>query len=61
MDAAHANDDGDVDIRDPVTIRQYLFLGSSQIPPPEGEAGFDMTEDESIAQRGLFRALDAEP
>ena len=52
QDAADANDDGQIDIADPVTILQYLFLGGSQLPPPHGEPGIDLTEDALHCARG---------
>lgn len=40
-----ANDDGVIDIADPVATLNYLFLGARALPPPLATAGLDPTED----------------
>ena len=49
LDAMDTNDDGGVDISDPVLVLLYLFNGNDTIPHPGARiAGFDPTDD------GLF-------
>jgi hypothetical protein len=43
LDSADANDDGTVDISDPVYILFFLFVGGPQPPIPYPEAGKDPT------------------
>lgn len=43
--AADVNDDGAVDVSDPLTLLGYLFLGLNEPPAPFGAAGTDPTED----------------
>ena len=45
LDAADANDDGRVDLGDPVTTLFFLFLGGVEIPPPFSQPGLDPSED----------------
>jgi hypothetical protein len=46
-DAADLNDDGGIDISDPVSLLGHLFLGSPPPPPPGPSApGFDPTPDD---------------
>lgn len=40
-DAADANDDGRLDITDPVMVLIHLFTDAGLMPPPEGECGED--------------------
>jgi len=44
-DAADANDDGELDISDPIAILESVFLGTRQLPPPTGIPGADPTSD----------------
>jgi hypothetical protein len=44
-DAGDSNDDGKVDIADPVFSFGYLFLGTREPPPPFPAAGADPTPD----------------
>ena len=44
-DAADANDDGRVDISDPIWVITYLFLGDDPPPPPFPEPDQDPTDD----------------
>ena len=43
MDSADSNDDGILDISDPVYLLFYLFIANSPPPPPFPEAGNDPT------------------
>ena len=44
LDAADGNDDGEIDISDPVYLLFFLFIeGSSPPPPPYPEPGNDPT------------------
>lgn len=45
LDAADANDDGRVNISDPVITLISLFLGGPELPAPSGEPGPDPTPD----------------
>ena len=45
-DAADVNDDGVVDLSDPVRLLGHLFLGSERPPDPFGNCGGDPTVDE---------------
>ncbi len=46
QDAWDINDDGSIDISDPIYLLYHLFLGGPAVPPPTGEAcGLDPTED----------------
>ena len=53
MDAADANDDGQVDISDAIYDLRYLFLGGQAPPAPFPHAGPDVTIDDLPCQRGL--------
>jgi len=53
LDAADANDDGEVDISDPVAILGYLFTGGTPLPPPQPEPGPDPTGDGLGCAQGL--------
>ena len=44
-DAHDSNDDGTVDIVDPVRLLSQLFLGADPLPPPTGTPGRDPTPD----------------
>lgn len=44
-DAADVNDDGRIDITDPVYLLGYLFLGGPPPPEPFADCGLDPTED----------------
>lgn len=43
--AADVNDDGKVDVSDPLALLGFLFLGSSEPPAPFQAAGTDLTAD----------------
>lgn len=45
LDAVDANDDGQIDISDPVQLLMHLFLGSGPLPAPHGSCGIDPTAD----------------
>ena len=45
LDAADANDDGGINISDPVATILFLFIGGLPLPPPSGSPGVDPTED----------------
>lgn len=45
FDAADANDDGRVDVSDPIAILLTLFQGASRIAPPYPGRGVDVTAD----------------
>ena len=46
QDAWDINDDGSIDISDPIYLLYHLFLGGPAVPPPTGEAcGLDPTDD----------------
>jgi len=45
LDAADANDDGEVDITDSIYLFVYLFLGGPTPPPPFPYCGLDTTAD----------------
>ena len=40
-----ANDDGAVDITDPIFTLSFLFTGGAVIPPPRSPGGLDLTAD----------------
>ena len=44
-DASDSNDDGKLDISDPVAVLQYLFRGSFIVPEPSPLPGLDPTAD----------------
>ncbi|MCA8960038.1 MAG: CRTAC1 family protein [Planctomycetes bacterium] len=44
-DAQDANDDGQIDIADPITLLSYLFIGGSAPPAPALDCGLDPTPD----------------
>ena len=44
--AADTNDDGRVNIIDPILLAQSLFGGGAALPPPAAECGLDPTPDE---------------
>ena len=46
LDAADVNDDGRVDISDPVRLPGFLFLGSERPPDPLSACEVDSTGDE---------------
>ena len=48
-DAADANDDGKIDISDPVATLQFLFTGETKLSPPR-TPGLDPTPDELVYQ-----------
>jgi hypothetical protein len=45
LDAADANDDGDITCEDGKAILDFLFLGGATLPAPFGACGFDPTPD----------------
>lgn len=45
-DAADANDDGQVEISDPIVVLNALFQGTTVIPVPYPESGYDPSADE---------------
>ncbi|NMD34243.1 MAG: hypothetical protein GYA73_00005, partial [Planctomycetes bacterium] len=44
-DAADANDSGEIDIADAVTVLGYLFTNGGPLPEPFSACGFDSTLD----------------
>ncbi len=51
-DACDSNDDGEVDISDPITTLEVLFLGQGSIPlPGSRDCGVDPTQDELSCKR----------
>ncbi len=46
QDAADVNDDGTIDIADPIYLLMFLFKGGTPPPEPFPEAGLDPTEDQ---------------
>ncbi|MCH2373885.1 MAG: FG-GAP-like repeat-containing protein, partial [Planctomycetes bacterium] len=48
--AADANDDSQLNIRDPVRILQYLFQGGNHLPPPAAECDVDPTPDDLLCR-----------
>jgi hypothetical protein len=48
LDAADANDDGFVNLADPIYTIQYLFLGGPQVRSPFPDCGFDPSGDEDV-------------
>jgi hypothetical protein len=51
LDAADANDDGQIDLADALVILNDLFAQTGPLPEPFGECGIDPTADE-IGCRG---------
>ncbi|HZN58941.1 MAG TPA: hypothetical protein VFD71_12755, partial [Planctomycetota bacterium] len=45
-DAADADDNGRLEITDPIRILSFLFLGGDALPPPFGVTGPDPTPDD---------------
>jgi hypothetical protein len=45
MDACDTNDDGDVNLADPVYVLAFLFLDGAPPPAPYPGEGFDLTGD----------------
>ena len=52
-DAADANDDGRINLTDPVAILQVLFRGESALPEPFTAPGEDPTPDELDCETGF--------
>jgi hypothetical protein len=50
QDVADAEDNGRLDISDPITMLMSLFAGAGALPPPGagGLAGFDPTADDLL-------------
>ncbi|MGH9363382.1 MAG: hypothetical protein ACRD2T_15850, partial [Thermoanaerobaculia bacterium] len=48
LDAADANDDGTLDISDPVGTLLFLYHTGSALPPPTGAPGRDPTPDDPL-------------
>jgi hypothetical protein len=46
LKALDANDDGILDVSDPIALLGYLFLGQREPPPPFESCGIDPTADE---------------
>jgi hypothetical protein len=46
LDAADANDSGEIDVADAITILSHLFANSGPLPEPFGACGIDPTIDE---------------
>ena len=44
-DAADVNDDGEIDVSDPISLFTYLYLGGVQLPEPVLSPGPDPTRD----------------
>ena len=42
---ADANDDGELNLTDPITLLRRLFLGGDPLPPPGPACGADPTPD----------------
>ena len=45
-DASDANDDGEINIGDPILMLRSLFQGTARISAPYPRAGYDRTPDE---------------
>lgn len=45
LDATDSNDDGSVDVSDPMTTLNFLFLGGLPLPPPTDAPRIDPTPD----------------
>ncbi|MBT7129826.1 MAG: hypothetical protein HN891_03865 [Planctomycetes bacterium] len=45
IDSADGNDDGLVDLADPIALLGYLFNGATPPPPPFPDCGIDPTPD----------------
>jgi len=44
-DAADSDDDGGVDLSDPMSLLGSFFLGAGRLPPPSAGCGLDPTPD----------------
>jgi hypothetical protein len=53
LDAADANDSGELDVSDPVYLLSYLFLGGSAPRPPYPDEGLDTTADDLGCNIGM--------
>jgi hypothetical protein len=54
LDAADANDDGNVDISDTLRILGHLFNGGGALPQPFPGSGFDSTVDDLFCDEAAF-------
>jgi hypothetical protein len=52
LDAADVDDNGKLEITDPIRLLTYLFLGGSPPPAPFPETGMDPTQDSLDCLRG---------
>ena len=46
-----ANDDGVLNLTDPVRLLRYRFVGGAPLPPPFPDPGIDPTEDDLSCER----------
>lgn len=46
LDAADANDDGRINLTDPIVTMLFLFAGGTPLPAPVGSPGSDPTPDD---------------
>ena len=53
LDAMDANDDGEVDLQDPLLTLFFLFEGIGEIPAPK-QCGVDPTEDDTGTACGAY-------
>jgi hypothetical protein len=51
-DAADANDSGEVDISDAITMLFSLYGGQGPLPAPSAQRGFDRTVDTLFCNQG---------
>jgi hypothetical protein len=51
LDAADFDDDGQLNITDPIATLWFLFLGGKAPPPPFQDEGTDPTEDSMECHR----------
>ena len=52
-DAFDVDDNGEIDISDPVFLLNFLFLGGACVPPPFPEPGADRTDDPLLCRPTL--------
>ena len=53
LDALDTNDDGRINVSDPIATLMFLFLGGSPPPEPFEEPGFDPTDDALGCEGGV--------
>jgi hypothetical protein len=51
QDASDSNDDGKIDIADPIATLTTLFLAGGRLPEPNGTPGLDPTPDALTCHR----------